>query len=167
MGDVFPSNLEVLFQVPRSVCDEDLRAAVEQLAETLKADLVATGAPVEVVMEASVAVSQYAKHIQASRLPFGRPGAYADPGSERAMLSGIRTSLADLRQAMFSLRVIKTNPEEIRQAIEARDHAFARCAERLFKVCRDQDEPLDGEELMFFVQNALFPLLQEEGLVQR
>ena len=168
MSDLFPAQLEVLFRVPDSVREPDLRAAVTQLAETVKADLVATGAPAEVVMEASVCINQFAKHMQASRVPYGRTedGGYTDPGSERAALSSLHNGLAGLREALFKMRTVRANPAQVQAAVEERDLKFARCAEKLFKACRDQLEPQAGEALMFWVQSTLFPLMQEEGLVE-
>lgn len=168
MTDLFPASFEVLFRVPESVDDRDLKQAVEQIAETIKADLIACGAPVEVVMEASVCVNQFAKHMQASRQPYGRTelGAYTDPGSERAALSSLHNGLSTLREALYKLRVTKANPQQVQAAIEEHDQKFIRCAQMLFQRCRDQLDPLSGEDLMFWVQGVLFPLLQEEGLAE-
>lgn len=168
MSDLFPVQLEVLFRVPESVHDRDLQAAVTQLAETVKADLVATGAPAEVIMEASVCVNQFAKHMQASRVPYGHTedGGYTDPGSERAALSSLHNGLAGLREALFKMRAVRANPAQVQAAVEERDQKFARCAEKLFKACREQHELQSGEPLMFWVQSVLFPLMQGEGLVE-
>lgn len=168
MSDLFPAELEVLFRVPEAVDDAELRAAVMQLAGTIKADLVATGAPAEVIMEASVCVNQFAKHMQASRQPYGHTelGAYSDPGSERAALSSLHGGLSALREALFKMRAVKANPAQVQSAVEERDKSFARCAQALFKACRDQPEPMKGEELMFWVQSVLFPIMREEGLVE-
>lgn len=168
MSDVFPANLEVLFHVPQAITDEDLRAAIGQLAETLKADLIAVGAPVEVVMEASTSLNQFAKHMQASRQPYGYPenGGYSDPGSERAALSSLHNGLTSLREAMAKLRVYRMNPEQLAAALDERDRKFARCAQALFQTCREQEQPLTGDDLMFFIQATLFPLMQAEGLVE-
>lgn len=168
MNDLFPAQLEVLFRVPDSVEDPELRDAVEQLAETVKADLVAVGAPAEVIMEASVCVNQFAKHMQASRVPYGHTelGGYTDPGSERAALSSLHNGLSGLREALFKMRAVKASPAQVQAAVEERDQKFARCAQGLFKACRDQLDPQAGEELMFWVQSVLFPLMQEEGLVE-
>lgn len=167
MSDLFPAELEILFRVPEGV-EAELRTAVQALAETVKADLVATGAPAEVVMEASVCVNQFAKHMQASRQPYGHTelGAYSDPGSERAALSSLHAGLAGLREALYKMRTIRANPAQVQAAVEERDQKFASCAEKLFKACRDQLEPQSGETLMFWVQSVLFPLMQEEGLVE-
>jgi hypothetical protein len=168
VSDLFPAELEVLFRVPASVEDRELRAAVEQLAGTVKADLVAVGAPAEVIMEASVCVNQFAKHMQASRIPYGHTeaGGYTDPGSERAALSSLHNGLAGLREALFKMRTIKANPAQVQAAVEERDQKFARVAQALFKACRDQDEPVTGEALMFWVQSVMFPVMREEGLVE-
>lgn len=123
VSDLFPAELDVLFQVPESVDDPPLRRAVEQLASTIKADLVVTGAPAEVIMEASVCVNQFAKHMQASRQPYGHTelGAYSDPGSERAALSSLHGGLAALREALFKMRTIRANPAQVQAAVEERD----------------------------------------------
>lgn len=168
MSDLFPAQLDVLFRVPDSVEDRELRAAVEQLAETIKNDLVSTGAPSEVVMEASVCINQFAKHMQASRTPYGHTelGGYTDPGSERAALSSLHAGLAGLREALAKLRIVRANPAQVQAAVEERDQKFAHSAEVLFKRCREQVDPLAGEELMFWVQSVLFPVMQEMGLVE-
>jgi hypothetical protein len=168
VSDLFPAELEVLFRVPQSVEDTELRAAIEQLADSVKADLVATGAPAEVVMEASVCVNQFAKHMQASRIPYGHTekGSYTDPGSERAALSSLHNGLTALREALFKLRVVQANPAQVQAAVEERDQRFARVAQALFKACRGQLEPQGGEELMFWVQSVMFPAMREEGLVE-
>jgi len=161
----FPSSLEILFRVP-AVGDSDLSAAVEEIATSLKADLVATGAPVEVVMEASVSVNQFAKHMLASHRAYGTMGAYTDPGSERAAMSSLHTGLTSLREAMLKLRVAKASPAQVSAAVEERDQKFIRCAQALYQACRLQMDPLKGEDLMFWVQGKLFELLQREGLVE-
>lgn len=168
MSDLFPASLEVLFGVPKSVEDPELRVAVRQLSENVKADLVATGAPAEVIMEASVCVTQFAKHMQASRIPYGHTedGGYTDPGSERAALSSLHNGLAALREALFKLRANKANPAQIQSAIEERDGKFRRVAETLFTECKKQTDPMRGEELMFWVQSVMFPVMKEEGLVE-
>lgn len=168
MSDLFPAELDVLFQVPESVEDPALSRAVEQLASSIKADLVATGAPAEVIMEASVCVNQFAKHMQASRQPYGRTelGAYIDPGSERAALSSLHGGLAALRDALARMRAVKANPAQVQAAVEERDQKFAKVAQQLFRECRNQLEPQHGESLMFWVQGVLFPLMQKEGLVE-
>jgi hypothetical protein len=168
VSDLFPAELEVLFRVPESVEDAELSAAVVQLAGTIKADLVATGAPAEVIMEASVCVNQFAKHMQASRQAYGHTelGAYSDPGSERAALSSLHAGLAALREALFKMRAIRANPAQVQVAVEERDQKFARVAEKLFMECRDQLEPQAGETLMFWVQSVMFPVMREEGLVE-
>jgi hypothetical protein len=168
VADSFPASFEVLFRIPASVEDPELRTAVEQLAETLKTDLVVTGAPVEVIMEASVSVSQFAKHMQASTKPYGHvdAGAYDSPGAERAALSSLHTGLTSLREALFKLRIAKSSPAQVSAAIEDRDKRFARCAQELFVRCRANETPLAGEDMMFWVQRHLFGLLKEEGLVE-
>lgn len=168
MSDLFPAQLDVLFRVPESVTEQDLRTAVEQLAETIKADLVSTGAPSEVIMEASVCINQFAKHMQASRIAYGRTelGGYTDPGSERAALSSLHAGLAGLREALAKLRTVRANPAQVQAAVEERDQRFARAAEAFFKACRDQQDPQAGEELMFWAQGILFQRMQKEGLVE-
>jgi hypothetical protein len=158
----------MLFRIPASVEDGELRTAVEQLAETLKEDLVATGAPVEVIMEASVSVSQFAKHMQASSKPYGQlaAGAYDNPAAERMALSSLHTGLTSLREALLKLRVAKASPAQVSAAIEDRDKRFARCAQELFVRCRANESPLAGEDLMFWVQGQLFALLRMEGMVE-
>lgn len=166
MSDLFPSCYTVLFKVPESLDDPDLCAAVDSLAEQLMADLVACGAPVEVIMEASVSVNQFAKHMQASRQPYGHTelGAYTDPGSERAALSSLHNGLASLRDALYRLRVVKANPAQVQSAVEERDQKWVKCMQALFHACSAQTDPMRGDELMFWVQSVLFPKLQEEGL---
>lgn len=164
----FPASFEVLFRVPASMEDGELSTAVSHLAELLKADLVAVGAPVEVIMEASVSVNQFAKHMQASARPYGQveAGAYDNPGSERAALSSLHNGLTSLREAMLKLRMAKANPGQVAAAVEERDQKFVRCAQELFKRCRAQADPLKGEDLMFWVQGVLFSLLRAEGLAE-
>lgn len=168
MSDTFPATLEVLFDIPASFDDEALKPAITQLAETLKSDLVSVGAPVEVVMEASTCLNQFAKHMQASRKRYGYPeeGGYSDPGSERAALSSLHGGLTALREAMSRLRVTRVNPEALKQAIDERDQKFVAAAQKFLKACKDQEEALGGEDLMFFVQKTLFAYLQEGGLVE-
>lgn len=168
VADSFPAGFEVLFAVPSFVTDDDLKTAVAQLAETLQSDLVATGAPVEVVMEASACVLQFAKHMQASRKSYGNveEGGYNDPGAERMALSSIHQGLTSLREALFKLRVVKVSPEQVKAAIDERDRKFFRSAEATFRACRQQEKPLQGEDLMFFVQGELFARMRDEGLVE-
>lgn len=167
MSDVFPSSYEILFRV-QQVEDGELRTAVDELADSLKADLVATGAPVEVIMEASVSINQFAKHMLASGKPYGHveQGAYDTPGSERAALSSLHNGLTSLREAMLKLRIAKANPAQVQQAMEEYDHKFKRCAEELFKQAKAHEEPLAGDDLMFWIQEKLFGLLQKEGLAE-
>lgn len=162
----FPPELECLFQVPDAVRDEALRAAVGQVALTMKEDLMAIGAPVEIVMEASAALLQYAKHMEATRHPYGFPedGGYNDPGAERAAMSSVNATLTAYREAMGKLRVVRANPEQLRAAQEERDKAFIRCVQALMQKAARTDEPLAGQDLLFWIQSELFPLLQEEGL---
>ena len=168
MSDTFPSSLECLFRVPESVRDEDLKAAVNQLAETLKSDLIAAGAPVEVVMEAAAAINQFAKHMQASRVSYGFPdlGGYLDPGSERAAMSSLNSTLATLRDSMTRLRIVRANPEQVQQVLAERDQKFIRCVQSLLQKAVAQQQPVAGTELQFWVQSELFPLMQGEGLVE-
>ena len=168
MSDSFPASLECLFNVPESVADKDLRAAVAQLAETLKADLLAVGAPVEVLMEASAAINQFSKHMQASRKPYGYPelGGYTDPGSERAALSSLNSALSALRDAMLRLRVVRANPEQLQSALAERDQKFIRCVQALLQQAVSVQDPVAGTDLQFWVQSTLFPHMQKEGLVE-
>lgn len=167
MNDSFPASYEILFRVPQ-VAEGELHIAVEDLAASLKADLMATGAPAEVIMEASVSVNQFAKHMLASGKPYGHveQGAYDTPGSERAALSSLHSGLTSLREAMFRLRVAKANPAQVQQALEEYDYKFKRVAEELFKQAKAQEEPLGGDDLMFWIQEKLFALLQGEGLAE-
>jgi hypothetical protein len=168
VSDSFPATLECLFNVPVSVEEDDLRTAVGQLAETLKADLIAVGAPVEVVMEAAAAINQFAKHMQASRKPYGFPelGGYMDPGSERAALSSLNSALTALTGAMVRLRVVRANPEQLQAALAERDHKFIRCVQALLQKAVTQEEAVSGTDLQFWLQSELFPLMQSEGLVE-
>ncbi len=168
MSDSFPATLECLFNVPASVEEKDLRGAVAQLAETLKGDLISVGAPVEVVMEASAALNQFAKHMQASRKPYGYPelGGYNDPGSERAALSSLNSALAALRDAMLRLRVVRANPEQLQTALAERDQKFIRCVQALLQKALTQEDSVAATDLQFWVQSTLFPLMQSEGLVE-
>jgi hypothetical protein len=168
VSDLFPERYAVLFRVPESVDDTELHAAVEELAESLKADLVACGAPVEVIMEASVCLNQFAKHMQASRQPYGRTelGAYGDPGSERAALSSLHNGLSTLREALFKLRVVKASPAQIDAARDEQTAKFRHVCTTLFQAARAQVDPLRGEDLMFWVQGVMFPVMQEEGLAE-
>lgn len=167
MADTFPASFEVLFAVPSSVKDEDLQIAVKELAETIKSDLVITGAPTEVIMSAAACVAQFAKHMQASRNPYGLDqGGYLDPGSERMALSSIHTGLKELREALAKIRSVKATPEQVQAAVDDRDMRFQRAAHGLFKWCRQQQEPLAGDDLMFQVQAALFDQLKQEGLAE-
>jgi hypothetical protein len=168
VSDIFPATLECLFRVPESVKDKELRDAVNQLAETLKSDLLAVGAPVEVLMEASAAINQFAKHMQASRVPYGFPelGGYTDPGSERAALSSLNTTLTALRDAMTKLRIVRANPEQLQAALAERDAKFITCVQALQQRALAQSEPVGGTDLQFWLQSELFPLLRSEGLVE-
>jgi hypothetical protein len=167
VSDSFPASYEILFRVPQ-VGEGELRVAVDDLTASLKADLVETGAPVEVIMEASVSVNQFAKHMMASTKPYGHveEGAYDTPGSERAALSSLHNGLTSLREAMLKLRIAKANPLQVQQAMEEYDHRFRRVAEALFKQAKAQEEPLAGDDLMFWIQGVLFALLQGEGLAE-
>jgi hypothetical protein len=168
VSDSFPATLECLFSVPASVDEEDLRIAVTQLAETLKGDLLVVGAPVEVVMEASAAINQFAKHMQASRKPYGFPeqGGYCDPGSERAALSSLNSALATLTGAMTKLRITKADPAHLQEVLAERDRKFIRCVQALLQRAVKQDQSISGTDLQFWLQSELFPLMQAEGLVE-
>jgi hypothetical protein len=167
MADSFPAAFEVLFAVPSSVVEEDLKSAVRELAETVKSDLVTVGAPTEVVMEAAACVSQFAKHMQASRRPYGlENGGYLDPGAERMALSSIHQGLGNLRDGLAKLRTAKASPEQVQAAVDDRDMRFTRAAQGLFMACRAQEEPLAGEDLMFWVQGELFTRLKAEGIAE-
>ncbi len=154
--------------MPESVCDADLRAACTDLAETMKADMVAIGAPVEVVMEAAAAFLQFAKHSQATRVRYGftEQGGYSDPGSERAAMSSLNTTLSTYRDAMERRRKLTANPQQLMNAVADRDEKFIRCITVLQQKALQQDEPVQGTSLQFWLQSSLFPLMQEEGLVE-
>jgi hypothetical protein len=162
----FPPELECLFQVPDAVQDEALRSAVGQLAATMKEDLIVIGAPVEIVMEASAALVQYAKHMEATRHPYGFPeeGGYTDPGAERAAMSSVNSTITAYREAMSKLRVVRANPAQLQAAREERDEKFKRCVQQLMQKAARTEVPVCGQDLLFWVQSELFPLLQEEGL---
>lgn len=168
VGDTFPQSLECLFAVPESVLDADLKLAVGQLAETLKSDLIAVDAPVEVVMLAAASINQFCKHSQATRKQYGFPeeGGYSDPGSERAALSSLNTTLASLRDALARLRVARANPEQVKSALAERDQKFVRCVQALLQKAVDQTDPVSGTDLQYWVQSTLFPVMQLEGLVE-
>lgn len=166
----FPAELECLFHVPGCVRDQDLQRAVGALADTMKQDLRDVGAAVEVVMEASAALLQYAKHVQASRVPYGFPeeGGYSDPGAERAAMSSVNGTLTAYRDAMAKLRVVRMNPEQLQNAKEEQNGKFIRCVQVLMQkaVKVPEHDALHGDDLQFWIQSELFPLLQEEGLVE-
>lgn len=167
MADSFPASFEVLFDVPPSVDEDVMKVAVKELSETVKSDLMATDAPVEVIMLAAACISQFAKHSQAARHPYGvENGGYNDPGAERMALSSLHSALGTLRDSLARLRQAKVNPEQVQEAVDDRDRRFARSAEVLFKACRGQEQPLAGHDLMQWVQEILFAQLKAEGLVE-
>ena len=165
----FPPELECLFTVPECVKDSDLRIAVGQLARTMKDDLTTVGASVEVIMEASAALLQYAKHVQASRIAYGYPelGGYSDPGSERAAMSSVNGTLTAYRDAMTRLRgSSRMNPEQVAALKEEAGEKFKRCVQQLMQAAVRTVDPVYGTDLQFWVQSTLFPLMQEEGLIE-
>jgi hypothetical protein len=118
-------------------------------------------------MEAAACVSQFAKHTQAARRPYGiDAGGYNDPGAERMALSSLHTGMSYLQVAFARLRGIKATPEQVQAATDDRDRRFSRAAQETFKQCRLQEEPLAGDDLMFFVQRILFSQLKAEGLAE-